>query len=112
MGADDLANPTSAPADDKVEKPDVSNTSEMPVSEAVKVIGGTKAGSAPVAEAPTAGKALDAVPVGPDPAAAGTAADDTPQDGDYFLDATLADSYQVRITAILSTCPDAFWDSM
>ena len=95
VAADDLANPAPSAADDKIEKPDVSNTSEMPVSEAVKVIGGTKAGNAPVAEAPTASKALDAVPVGPDPAAAGTAADDTPQDGDYFLDANLADSLQV-----------------
>ena len=63
----------------------------MPVSEAVKMIGGTKAGSAAVGEVPTATKALDSVPVGPDPATA----DDTPQDGDYFLDATLADSMQV-----------------
>lgn len=69
----------------------MSNTQEMPVEEAVKVIGGTQAGSAPVSEGPTAGKALDAVPVGPDPAAT----DDTPQDGDYFLDANLADSMQV-----------------
>ena len=64
----------------------------MPVEEAVKVIGGTQAGSAPVSEAATAGKPLDVVPVGPDPAAA---ADDTPQDGDYFLDANLADGAQV-----------------
>lgn len=73
----------------------------MPVSEAVKVIGGTQAGSAPVSEGPTAGKALDSVPVGPDPAAAAPAPamadDDMPQDGDYFLDATLADSKQARI---------------
>ena len=83
-------------------KPDVSNAQEMPVEEAVKVIGGTQAGGAPVSEAATAGKALDAVPVGPDPAAAGTAADDTPQDGDYFLDATLADSMQVGLFLYMS----------
>ncbi len=71
----------------------------MPVSEAVKIIGGTHAGSAPVSEAPTAGKALDSVPVGPDPAAAAPAADDMPQDGDYFLEATLADSKQVCVCA-------------
>ncbi|DBA97271.1 hypothetical protein WJX77_010996 [Trebouxia sp. C0004] len=75
-------------------KLDVTHTSEMPVSEAVKNIGGTHAGIAPVSEAPTAGKALDSMPVRPDPAAAAPAADDTPQDGDYFLDATLADSKQ------------------
>lgn len=86
----------SAAATEEEEEPklDVTHTSEMPVSEAVKIIGGTHAGSAPVCEAPTAGKALDSVPVGPDPAAAAPAADDTPQDGDYFLDATLADSKQ------------------
>ncbi len=93
--AEDLA-PAPAAASEEEVKPDVSNTSEMPVEEAVKVIGGTQAGSAPVSEAPTANKALDAVPVGPDPAAAApAAADDTPQDGEYFLDATLADSMQV-----------------
>ena len=88
----------SAAATEEEEEPklDVTHTSEMPVSEAVKIIGGTHAGSAPVCEAPTAGKALDSVPVGPDPAAAAPAADDTPQDGDYFLDATLADSKQVH----------------
>lgn len=72
----------------------------MPVEEAVKVIGGTQAGSAPVSEVPTAGKALDAVPVGPDPAAAGSGADDTPQDGEYFLDANLADSMLVRLVLV------------
>ena len=95
VSAEDLAPTAPAAEQAEVRKPDVSNTSEMPVSEAVKVIGGTQAGSAPVREAPTASKALDAVPVGPDPAAAGTAADDMPQDGDYFLDATLADSMLV-----------------
>jgi len=35
--------------------------------------------------------------VGPDPAAAAPAVDDTPQDGDYFLEATLADSKQVCV---------------
>ena len=45
----------------------------MPVSEAVKVIGGTQAGSAPVSEGPTIGKALDFVPVGPHSAAAAPA---------------------------------------
>ena len=84
----------------EVAKPDVSNAQEMPIEEAVKVIGGTQAGSAPVSEAVTASKALDAVPVGPDPAAAGTAADHTPQDTDYFLDANLADSIQVDLTLI------------
>ena len=81
-------------------QPDVSNAQEMPIEEAVKVIGGTQAGSAPVSQAQTASKALDAVPVCPDPAAAGTAADDTPQDGDYFLDANLADSIQVQLALI------------
>lgn len=69
----------------------------MPVEEAVKMIGGTQAGSAPVSTVPTAETALDAVPVGPDPAAAGKAADDSPQDGDYFLDANLADSMLVGL---------------
>lgn len=82
----------------------------MPVEEAVKVIGGLQAGSAPVSTASTAGKALDAVPVGPDPAAAGNAADDAPQDGDYFLDANLADSMLVglqlscTVSILLFTC--------
>ncbi len=81
----------------------------MPVSEAVKIIGGTHAGSAPVSAPPTAGKALDSVPVGADPVAAAPAADDMPQDGDYFLDATLADSKQVcvqtlDIQEVLSHC--------
>lgn len=89
ISAEDL---TAAATEEEEPKLDVTHTSEMPVSEAVKIIGGTHAGSAPVSEAPTAGKALDSVPVGPDPAAAVSAADDTPQDGDYFLDATLADS--------------------
>lgn len=44
----------------------------MPISEAVKYIGGTKAGSSTVSQQPTAHKAIDAVPVGPDPIAAGT----------------------------------------
>lgn len=47
-----------------------SASSGMPVSEAVKHIGGTKAGSSHVSQQPTAHKAIDAVPVGPDPAAA------------------------------------------
>ena len=92
---EDLAPSSRASAE--VAKPDVSNAQEMPVEEAVKVIGGTQAGSAPVSEAPTASKAMDAVPVGPDPAAAGTAAVDAPQDGDYFLDANLANSMQVEL---------------
>ncbi|KAA6428005.1 MAG: hypothetical protein FRX49_02667 [Trebouxia sp. A1-2] len=91
ISAEDM---TAAATEEEEPKLDVTHTSEMPVSEAVKIIGGTHAGSAPVSEAPTAGKALDSVPVGPDPAAAAPAADDTPQDGDYFLDATLADSKQ------------------
>ena len=70
------------------------------VEEAVKVIGGTQAGSAPVSEVPTAGKALDAVPVGPDPAAASSGADDTPQDGEYFLDADLADGMLVGLVFV------------
>lgn len=93
-----MAPSSTAPAE--VAKPDVSNAQEMPVEEAVKVIGGTQAGSAPVSEASTASKALDAVPVGPDPVAAGAAADDAPQDGDYFLDANLADSMQVELAYI------------
>ena len=83
-------------------KPDVNTAQEMPVEEAVKVIGGTQAGSAPVSTVPTAETALDAVPVGPDPAAAGRAADDSPQDGDYFLDANLADSTLVGLYAIFA----------
>lgn len=90
--AEDLGPTPAAPAEEP--KPDVTHVQEMPVEDAVKVIGGTQAGSAPVSEARTAGKALDAIPVGPDPAAADTAAGDTPQDGDYFLDANLADSMQ------------------
>ncbi len=94
ISAEDLS---AAATEEEEPKPDVTHTSEMPVSEAVKIIGGTHAGSAPVSEAPTAGKALDTVPVGPDPAAAAPAVDDTPQDGDYFLEATLADSKQVCV---------------
>ncbi len=108
ISAEDL---TAAAIEEEEPKPDVTHASEMPVSEAVKIIGGTHAGSAPVSEAPTAGKALDSLPVGPDPAAAAPAADDTPQDGDYFLDATLADSKQVcvcmqtlDIQEVLSPC--------
>lgn len=114
-------------------------TADMPISEAVKHIGGSKAGSMTVSEQPTATKAIDAVPVGPDPAAAATATgptstgtagagttgtgatasggagvtgggnasaaaataaigsgngetDDGNTDGDYYLDAALADS--------------------
>lgn len=103
LSAEDLAPTPAAPAE--VAKPDVSTAQEMPVEEAVKVIGGTQAGSAPVSQAPTAGKALDAVPVGPDPVAAGSAADDAPQDGDYFLDANLADSMLVRLfLSVLVSC--------
>lgn len=98
ISAEDLAPTPAAPAE--VVKPDVSTAQEMPVEEAVKVIGGTQAGSAPVSEAPTAGKALDSVLVGPDPAAAGSAADDKPQDGDYFLDANLADSMLVGLVLV------------
>ncbi|KAL3149279.1 hypothetical protein ABBQ32_002095 [Trebouxia sp. C0010 RCD-2024] len=90
LSAEDLAPTPTAPTEEA--KPDVNTAQEMPVEEAVKMIGGTQAGSAPVSTVPTAETALDAVPVGPDPAAAGKAADDSPQDGDYFLDANLADS--------------------
>ena len=87
----------------------MSSAQEMPVEEAVKVIGGTQAGSAPVSEPPTASKALDAVPVGPDPAAAGSAGDDAPQDGDYFLDANLSDSMQVQLPFIRLGLMSQFW---
>ena len=131
------AEPTAGPAEPAAGATAGATTGEsttpaaMPISEAVKHIGGTKAGSSTVSQQPTAHKAIDAVPVGPDPIAAGTATgptsagtagadttgtgfttagattatadatatgnggaqpDDGTTDGDYFLDAALADS--------------------
>lgn len=89
--------PTAEPTAPSATTAGAAAQAEVPVSEAVKHIGGTKAGESKVSEQPTAKKAIDSIPVGPGPATAtaagaSSAQPDSNQDGDYYLDAALADS--------------------